>query len=60
MTEGDRFGLNNRTHQYRLGANLLQKSSAEMDLGVLVEKKVGQEPTVCPGGHSGQLYPGVF
>ena len=31
---------NNHMHQYKLGADLLEKSFAEMDLGVLVYNKL--------------------
>ena len=31
---------NNCTHQYRLGADLLERSSAEKDLGVLVDNRM--------------------
>ncbi|PKU37967.1 rna-directed dna polymerase from mobile element jockey-like [Limosa lapponica baueri] len=32
------LGRNNPTHQYRVGADLLESSSADRDLGVLVDK----------------------
>ena len=32
------LGRNNPTHQHRLGADLLENSSVEKDLGVLVDK----------------------
>ena len=34
------LGRNNPTHQYRLRADLLESSSIEKDLGVLVDNKV--------------------
>jgi len=33
------LGRNNLMHQYRLGADLLERSSAERDPGVLVDDK---------------------
>ena len=39
-----RLYLNNHMHQNRVGDDLLERSSAEKDLGV------GHEPAVCPGG----------
>jgi len=34
------LGSNNSMHQYRLGADLLERSSVERDLGVLVDDKL--------------------
>ena len=34
------LGRNNCMHQYRLGADLLERSSAEKDLGVLVDNRL--------------------
>jgi len=42
------LGRNNHMHQYRLGDDLLERSPAEKDLGVLVEQQVGHMTAVCP------------
>lgn len=42
------MGRNNHVHQYRLGNDLLERSFAEDDLGVLVDKGLVVEPAVCP------------
>ena len=34
------LGRNNRMYQYRLGDDLLERSSAEKDLGVLVDDRL--------------------
>jgi len=43
-------GRNNHIHQYRLGADLLERSSVEKDLGVLVVNKLSmsQQYTLWP------------
>ena len=46
------LGRNNPMHQYRLGADLLESSSVERDLGV-------HEPAACPVCQGEQWYPGV-
>ena len=53
------LGNNNPMHQYRLGADLLESSSVERDLAVLVHDKVDHKPAVCPGCQEGQWHSGV-
>ena len=53
-----RLGRNNHIHQYRLGDDLLKRSSVEKDW-VGPCGHVGHEPAVCPDGQEGQCYPGV-
>jgi len=48
-------------HQYRLGADLLQSSSAEMGLGVLVDQQLTSGwPSASPCGQKGLWYPEAY
>ena len=49
---------NNCTHQYRLGADLLERRNAEKDLGILVHNRLTVNQ-VCPCGQEGQWYLGM-
>ena len=49
------LGRSNHMYQYRSGADLLEGSSAEKDLGVL-EDNCHHEPPVCSCGQEGQWY----
>jgi len=40
IQQGQVLGRNNLMHQYRLGADLLQSSSVERNLGVLVDDRL--------------------
>ena len=50
---------NNCMHQYTLGDDLLERSSAEKDLWYPGGQQVGHEPAVRPCGQEGQRYPRV-
>ena len=50
------LGRKNPMHQYRFGADLLESSSVEKDLEVLVDSKLSMSQQ-C--GQDGQWYPGV-
>lgn len=52
------LGRSNHVHQYRLGADLLEGSSAEKDLRILVDNGGDHEPAVCLCGQECQWYPG--
>jgi len=53
------LGRNNPMHQYRLGVDLLESSSADRDLGVLMDDQVDHEPAVCSCCQEGQCDPGM-
>jgi len=53
------LGRNNPMHQYRFGVDLLESSSVERDLGVLVDDKLTMSSAVCPCCQEGQWYSGV-
>jgi len=52
------MGRNNPRHQYRLGADLLESSSAEGP-GCPSGRQGDHEPAVCPGCQESQWDPGV-
>jgi len=52
------LGRNNDMRQCRWGADLLERSSTEKDLGVLVDNRLAMSQ-VCPGGQEDQWHPGV-
>jgi len=59
------LGSNNREYQYRLGHDLLERSSAEKDLGVLADDRLtmGQQCTLvakkAKKGHEDDKGPGA-
>ncbi|RMC13120.1 hypothetical protein DUI87_10651 [Hirundo rustica rustica] len=52
------LGRNNPMLQYSLGADPLESSSEEKDVGILVENKLSMSQQ-CPCGQEGQWYPGL-
>ncbi|KAJ7426036.1 hypothetical protein WISP_19548 [Willisornis vidua] len=48
-----KYKRNNPRHQCRLKAELLESSSEEKDLKVLVDNNTVCEPAVCPGSQMG-------
>ncbi|PKU36058.1 hypothetical protein llap_13637 [Limosa lapponica baueri] len=53
------LGRDNPGTTLQVGADLLQSSSAERDLEVLVDNRIDHEPAMCPCGQQGQWHPGV-
>ena len=49
----------NSTHQHRLGADLLERSSAEKDLSCPGRQQTDHEPAVYPCGQEGCWFPGA-